>query len=64
MKSRNAPHGLVWFGIGHGLVELLAPRTLTRATGLRGHERLLTVFAAREPRAPSFWPPGIRKRGS
>lgn len=48
MNSRNVARGLAWFGIGLGLVELLAPRALARATGLRGHERLLRVFGARE----------------
>ena len=48
MNSRQVARGLAWFGIGLGLVELLAPRTVARAAGLRGHERLLQVFGARE----------------
>ncbi len=48
MNSRKVARGLAWFGIGLGLVELLAPRTVARATGLQGRERLLQVFGVRE----------------
>jgi len=48
MKSRTVARGLAWFGIGLGLAELLAPRAVARASGLKGHERLLQVFGARE----------------
>jgi hypothetical protein len=39
---------LGWFSIGLGLVELCAPRTLTRAFGLRGMEPLIRAYGARE----------------
>ena len=48
MNSRNMARGLAWFGIGLGLAELLAPRAVARAAGLRGHEGLLQAFGARE----------------
>ena len=48
MDSRDMARGLAWFGIGLGLAELLAPRAVARATGLRGHETLLRVFGVRE----------------
>ena len=48
MDARGIARGLAWFGIGLGLAELLTPRTVARAAGLRGHERLLRVFGARE----------------
>lgn len=48
MSSRKVARGLAWFGIGLGLTELLAPRTVARAAGLRGHEGLLQAFGARE----------------
>jgi hypothetical protein len=35
MNSRKIARGLAWFGIGLGVVELLAPRVLARAIGLR-----------------------------
>jgi hypothetical protein len=40
--------GLGWFSIGLGLAEVLAPRTLTRALGLHGQERLLQAYGLRE----------------
>ena len=48
MKSRDVARGLAWFGIGLGLGELLAPRTVARAAGLQGHETLLQLFGLRE----------------
>ncbi len=48
MNSRRVAHGLAWFGIGLGLAELLAPRIVAHAAGLRGREGLLQVFGARE----------------
>ena len=48
MGARRVARGLAWFGIGLGVVELLAPRAVARAAGLRGHERLLRAFGARE----------------
>ncbi|MCR0984934.1 hypothetical protein [Roseomonas populi] len=40
--------GLGWFSIGLGLTELLAPRLITRAVGLRGREGLVRAFGVRE----------------
>ncbi|HEY8564185.1 MAG TPA: cyclase dehydrase [Beijerinckiaceae bacterium] len=40
--------GLGWFSIALGLVELTAPRALTRALGMRGKERLVQAYGARE----------------
>jgi hypothetical protein len=40
--------GLGWFSIGLGLAEVLAPRGLTRALGLDGHERLVRAYGMRE----------------
>jgi hypothetical protein len=39
---------LGWFSIGLGVVELCAPRTLTRALGLQGMEPMVRAFGARE----------------
>ena len=46
--DRALARGLAWFGIGLGAVELFAPRGLTRAIGLEGHERTLQLFGLRE----------------
>ena len=40
--------GLGWFSIGLGLVELLAPRRVTRALGMEGNEVLIQAYGARE----------------
>ena len=48
MNVRNVARGLGWFGIGLGLIELLAPRALAKATGLQGRENILRLFGARE----------------
>lgn len=39
--------GLGWFSIGLGLAEILAPRTISRATGVR-NETLIQGFGLRE----------------
>ncbi len=39
---------LGWFSIGLGLTELFAPRSLTRALGMRGKEGLVRAYGARE----------------
>jgi hypothetical protein len=40
--------GLGWFSIGIGVAELLMPRMISRATGLRGHETLIRWYGVRE----------------
>ncbi|MDO9710958.1 cyclase dehydrase [Paracraurococcus lichenis] len=39
---------LGWFSIGLGLAEVLAPQALARGLGMRGHERLIASYGARE----------------
>lgn len=39
---------LGWFSIGLGVLELAAPRLITRTLGLRGQEALVRGFGARE----------------
>ncbi len=39
---------LGWFGIGLGVVEMLAPRMVTRALGMRGREGLVRAYGVRE----------------
>ena len=54
--SRSSPRnaadtialGLGWFSIGLGLVEIFAPRKLTRTLGMEGSETLLRAYGARE----------------
>ena len=41
-------HALGWFSIGLGLVELLAPRKLTKALGAEGNENVVRAMGARE----------------
>lgn len=48
MDDRTMARGLAWFGIGLGVIEVLAPGRLARAIGLEGHERTLQLFGARE----------------
>jgi len=40
--------GLGWFSIALGVAEVLAPHRVTRATGLDGHERLVSSYGVRE----------------
>lgn len=40
--------GLGWFSIGLGLAELLAPRAVARATGLRRRDNLVRLYGLRE----------------
>jgi len=47
-RLERLARGLGWFSIGLGLAELLLPRTLARATGMRGRETLLQVYGLRE----------------
>jgi hypothetical protein len=39
---------LGWFSIGLGVIELLAPRRVTRTLGMEGNERLVRAYGARE----------------
>jgi hypothetical protein len=48
MDNNSVARGLAWFGIGLGVVELLYPREVARATGLDGHATLIQAFGARE----------------
>jgi len=51
-KRRTRPEGLArglgWFSIGLGLVQLLASQAVARSVGLRGQERLVAGYGARE----------------
>src|SRR5206468_745598 len=40
--------GLGYFSIALGLAELLAPRAVSRAAGLEGHETVVQAYGARE----------------
>jgi len=44
----NLGKALGWFSFGLGLVELLAPRRITRALGMEGHEALVRAYGLRE----------------
>ena len=48
MDRKTAARALGLFGVGLGLAELFAPRTVARLTGLQGRERLLRLFGLRE----------------
>jgi hypothetical protein len=48
MSLDGMAKGLGMFSIGLGLVELLAPRAMARAMGMRGHETLLQAYGLRE----------------
>jgi hypothetical protein len=41
-------HGLGWFSIALGALELLATRELTRSLGMRGNEPLVQLYGLRE----------------
>jgi len=47
-QARAVARGLGWFSIALGAAELLAPRAMARATGLRGRETLLQMYGLRE----------------
>jgi hypothetical protein len=52
-RDRNGPamtlaRGLGWFSLGLGVAELLAPRALSRATGLKRSGSLLAGYGVRE----------------
>lgn len=46
--SDRLARGLGWFSIGLGIVELLAPRAITRSLGLHGKEGVVRAFGVRE----------------
>jgi len=48
MSLDGVAKGLGMFSIGLGLVELLAPRAMARAMGMRGRETLLQAYGLRE----------------
>lgn len=49
MIDRKAvARGLGWFGVGLGVIEVLAPRALGRAVGLEKHAGLIRLFGLRE----------------
>lgn len=48
MTPKDTARGLAWFGIGLGLVELVAPRAVARATGLQGHANVIRLYGLRE----------------
>ena len=43
---------LGWFSLGLGVVELLAPRRVTKTLGMEGSETLVRAFGIRESRPP------------
>jgi uncharacterized membrane protein len=46
--SERLARGLGWFGIGLGLAEIMAPRTLARFLGTRNHEILFRMMGLRD----------------
>lgn len=47
-RARTVARGLAWFGIGLGVAEVLAPRSVARLSGLGGWEATIRLFGARE----------------
>ena len=47
-SAQTLAQGLGWFSIGLGLTEIMAPRSLTRALGMEGHETLVQAYGLRE----------------
>lgn len=47
-QARSLAHGLGWFSIGLGLVQVLAARRVARAVGLHDQAGLVAAFGARE----------------
>lgn len=47
-SAETLARGLGWFSIGLGAAELLAPRSLARGIGLRGHGGLVGAYGLRE----------------
>ena len=48
IDSKNVARGLGLFGIGLGLAELIAPKSMARLNGLEGQEGVIQAFGARE----------------
>src|SRR4051812_46266819 len=46
--SDRMARALGWFSLGLGITELLAPRRITQALGMEGHEGLVRAYGARE----------------
>jgi hypothetical protein len=46
--SDSFAKALGWFSLGLGAVELFAPKRVTRALGMEGHETLVRAYGARE----------------
>jgi hypothetical protein len=47
-QTREFAKALGWFSIGLGLAEIAAPRTLSKAIGMRPHPVMLPLFGIRE----------------
>lgn len=48
LQADRLARGLGWFSLALGLTELLSPRSVTRALGMEGKERLIQAYGARE----------------
>ena len=48
MNGRQVARGLAWFGIALGVAEVLAPRAVARAAGVKRHARMVRAFGMRE----------------
>ena len=47
-ETRRLARSLGWFSIGLGLAEVMAPRRLTRALGMRDSEATIQLYGVRE----------------
>jgi hypothetical protein len=47
-RAHTVSRALGWFSIGLGVAELLAPRALSRGTGMRTDNRLVMAYGVRE----------------
>lgn len=47
-SADDVASGLGWFSIGLGVAELIAPRWVARATGLKGRHTLVRLYGVRE----------------
>src|SRR5689334_5578721 len=47
-NEERLAHGLGWFSIGLGLIEILTPKTLERFLGIQQHRLLIRVMGLRE----------------